>query len=70
MEEVKKESFRWFLQAEDDFRFVEWVKEEGFFSITAVSGPGSPAKRPCNPAFLHGRSGVPLDILSSRWLPD
>ena len=31
MEEVKKESFRWFLQAEDDFRFGEWVKKEGLF---------------------------------------
>jgi HEPN domain-containing protein len=27
----EQESLRWFLQAEDDFRFVEWVKKEGIF---------------------------------------
>jgi HEPN domain-containing protein len=31
MKEVKKESLRWFLQSEDDLRFVEWVKKEGIF---------------------------------------
>jgi len=31
MKEAKKEALRWFLQSEDDFRFVEWVKEESVF---------------------------------------
>jgi HEPN domain-containing protein len=31
MKEAKKESLRWFLQSEDDFSFVEWVKKEGVF---------------------------------------
>jgi HEPN domain-containing protein len=31
MRESKKEALRWFLQAEDDFRFVEWVKNESIF---------------------------------------
>lgn len=32
MKEAEKESRRWFLQAEDDLRFVEWVwKEKVFF---------------------------------------
>jgi HEPN domain-containing protein len=31
MKEARKESIRWFLQAEDDFRFVEWVKTESIF---------------------------------------
>jgi HEPN domain-containing protein len=31
MKEAKKEAGRWFLQAEDDFRFVEWVKNESIF---------------------------------------
>jgi HEPN domain-containing protein len=31
MKEAKKESLRWFMQAEDDFRFVGWVKRESIF---------------------------------------
>jgi HEPN domain-containing protein len=31
MKEAKKESLRWFMQAEDDFRFVEWVRRESVF---------------------------------------
>ena len=31
MKEAKKESLRWYLQAKDDFKFVEWVLKEGMF---------------------------------------
>ena len=31
MKETKKESLRWYLQAKDDFKFVEWVLREGVF---------------------------------------
>jgi HEPN domain-containing protein len=31
MKEAEKESRRWFLQAEDDLRFVEWVWKENLF---------------------------------------
>ena len=31
MKEAKKESSRWFLQAKDDFKFVQWVLKEGVF---------------------------------------
>jgi HEPN domain-containing protein len=31
MKESNKEALRWFLQAEDDFRFVEWLKNESVF---------------------------------------
>ena len=31
MKEAKREAKRWFLQAEDDLRFVEWLKKEGVF---------------------------------------
>jgi hypothetical protein len=31
MNEADKEAKRWFLQAEDDFRFVLWLKKEGLF---------------------------------------
>ncbi len=31
MKEAKKESRRWFLQAKDDFKFVQWVLKEGVF---------------------------------------
>jgi HEPN domain-containing protein len=31
MNEADKEAKRWFLQAEDDFRFVIWLKKEGLF---------------------------------------
>lgn len=31
MKEAGKEAIRWFLQAEDDLRFVEWVAAEGIF---------------------------------------
>jgi HEPN domain-containing protein len=32
MKESKKEAIRWFLQAENDFQFVGWVrKEKAFF---------------------------------------
>ena len=31
MRETEKESRRWYLQAKDDFKFVEWVLKEGVF---------------------------------------
>jgi HEPN domain-containing protein len=31
MKEAAREAIRWFLQAEDDLRFVEWVAAEGVF---------------------------------------
>jgi HEPN domain-containing protein len=31
MKEPGREALRWFLQAEDDLRFVEWVSREGIF---------------------------------------
>lgn len=31
MKEAKKEAIRWLDQAEDDFKFVKWVKQEGMF---------------------------------------
>jgi HEPN domain-containing protein len=31
MKEAKKESSRWYLQAKDDFKFVQWVLKEGVF---------------------------------------
>ena len=31
MKEAEKESRRWYLQAKDDFKFVEWVLKEGVF---------------------------------------
>jgi HEPN domain-containing protein len=31
MKAPEKESARWFLQAEDDLRFVEWLWKEGIF---------------------------------------
>ena len=31
MKEAKRESSRWYLQAKDDFKFVEWVLKEGIF---------------------------------------
>ena len=31
MKESNKESSRWFLQAKDDFKFVQWVLKEGVF---------------------------------------
>jgi hypothetical protein len=31
MKQTFREAKRWFLQAEDDLRFVEWVKKEGLF---------------------------------------
>lgn len=31
MQDTKKECNRWLLQAQDDFRFVEWVLNEGVF---------------------------------------
>jgi HEPN domain-containing protein len=31
MKEAKKESRRWYLQAGDDFKFVQWVLKEGVF---------------------------------------
>ena len=31
MKEAKKEAKRWLLQAEDDLRFVEWLRDEGVF---------------------------------------
>ncbi len=31
MKEAKKESSRWYLQARDDFKFVQWVLKEGVF---------------------------------------
>jgi HEPN domain-containing protein len=31
MKEPAREALRWFLQAEDDLRFVEWVTREGIF---------------------------------------
>ena len=31
MREPAREALRWFLQAEDDLRFVEWVTREGIF---------------------------------------
>ncbi len=31
MKETKKESRRWYLQAKDDFKFVQWVLKEGVF---------------------------------------
>ena len=31
MKAAEKESLRWYLQAKDDFKFVEWVLKEGMF---------------------------------------
>lgn len=31
MKEAAREAIRWFLQTEDDLRFVEWVAAESFF---------------------------------------
>ncbi|NVM22972.1 MAG: HEPN domain-containing protein [Desulfobacterales bacterium] len=31
MKETEKEARRWFLQAEDDLRFVNWIRKEGVF---------------------------------------
>jgi HEPN domain-containing protein len=31
MKGAEREARRWFLQAEDDLRFVEWVRKEGRF---------------------------------------
>jgi hypothetical protein len=31
MKEAKKEAARWLAQAEDDFRFVEWIWKEKIF---------------------------------------
>ena len=31
MKEAKKESLRWYLQAKDDFKFVQWVLKESVF---------------------------------------
>ena len=31
MKNQEGEAVRWFLQAEDDFRFVEWLRQEGTF---------------------------------------
>ena len=31
MKEAEKEAKRWFLQARDDLRFVEWLSKEGSF---------------------------------------
>ena len=31
MKEAEKESSRWYLQAKDDFKFVDWVLKEGMF---------------------------------------
>jgi HEPN domain-containing protein len=31
MKESRKESLRWYLQAKDDFKFVQWVLKEGVF---------------------------------------
>lgn len=31
MKEASKEATRWFLQAEDDLKFVSWIRSEGVF---------------------------------------
>lgn len=31
MKDSRREATRWFLQARDDFRFVQWIRGEGLF---------------------------------------
>jgi HEPN domain-containing protein len=59
MKEANKEARRWFLQAEDDFRFVEWVKNQSIFfdkGCFIAQQSGEKALKAC--LYAHGARHV------------
>jgi HEPN domain-containing protein len=59
MKEAKREALRWFLQAEDDLQFVQWVEKESMFfdkGCFIAQQCGEKALKAC--LYAHGERRV------------